>query len=327
MERWIDRVLRVVVAGPLLLFAAVAAQAQAYPDKPIRILVGAGAGTVTDQAARTLSEKAAVLLGQPIVVENRPGASATLAAQAVARAAPDGYTLLFGANQTHATNMVVLKNPGYDPIRDFTPVARLVVNSQVLVVNKHLGVNSVAELLALAKAKPGTLSFASSGKGTTAHLAGELLKSAAGLDLVHVPYNNAQIFVDMIAGRTSMMVYPYIAVKQYIDGGQMTPLATFGAKRPPWMPNVPTMAESGFPDFNLVTWFAIYGPARLPADVTNKLSAAFRDVLADPAIAARMISSGSEPAYADPAELASFTRSEIERVRRIVTNARLTFDD
>jgi tripartite-type tricarboxylate transporter receptor subunit TctC len=317
-HRWLATVL--LAASPL-------AWSQAYPTKPVRLIVPYPAGTVTDLVARRLSDRAAIGLGQPIVVENRAGAAATVGAQAVARASPDGYTLLFGTNQTHATNSMVLKNQGYDAKKDFTPIARLVVNSQVLAVSAELGVKSLQELIALAKAKPGTLSFVSAGRGTTAHLAGEYFKSLAGLDLTHVPYNSAQLMTDLISGRTSMIIYPYVALKPHIQSGKLIPLATLGTTRPDWMRNVPTMVEAGFPDLVFVSWFALYGPANLAQGVAKSMSDAYCRVLSDRETAAGLVTDGSEPSCTGPAELAEFNASEIERVQRVVKKSQLTFDE
>ena len=314
-----------LVAACLLYSAGV--RAQTFPDKPIRLIVPAPSGTVTDLSARRLSEKAAQTLGQPIVVENRAGASGAIGAQAVARAKPDGYTLYFGSNQTHATNMVLLKNPGYDSLKDFAPIARLVVNAQVFAVNAGVGAKTVRELVELARAKPNTLSFASAGKGTTAHLAGEMLKNAAAIEITHVPYNSPQLLTDLVAGHTSMIVYPYFALKPLIDGGKLRVLATMGASRAAWMPAAPTMIESGYPGFTWASWFAVYGPAGLSRDIADRVSAAYAGVLKDPAVTASLLAGGSEPFYAGPAELADFTRVEIERVRQVVQAAKLTIED
>ena len=319
--------LYLLLAFVLALVATTGAQAQAYPTKPVHLIVPYAAGTVTDLVARRLSERAAAILGQPILIENRPGASATIGTQAVARAVPDGYTLLFGSNQTHATNSAVLKNQGYDAKRDFSPIARLVINSQVLAVGQQLGVKNLGELVARAKANPGTMTFVSAGKGTTAHLAGEYFKSLAAIDITHVPYSSSQLMVDLIAGRTSMIIYPYVALKTFISSGKVIPLATLGSKRPEWMTNAPTMVEGGYPQLVFISWFAVYGPANLPPAIVDKVSDAYRQVLADPKMAAGLIADGSEPSYGSPAELAEFTASEMDRVQRIVKTSGLTFDE
>lgn len=318
------RGLAAVIAAAL--FGTTAANAEVYPEKPIKMIVPYAAGTTTDLLARQLGEKAGKLLGQPIVIENRAGASGVIGTQAVARAAPDGYTLEFAANQTHATNAVLIRNLAYDPIKDFTPVARIASQSQVLVVHPSLKVKTVAELVALAKAKPGTLNFASTGNGTGAHLAGEYFKFAAGVDIVHVPYNGSQVFADLLAGNTSMMFYPYAPLKPFVEAGQLVPLATSGTKRATWLPNLPTLIESGYPEFVFASWFAIYGPAGLPADIVNKVSAAYRQVLEMPDVRGTLAAGGTEPQYGGPSDLAAFTVSEIERVRRIVANANLRIE-
>jgi tripartite-type tricarboxylate transporter receptor subunit TctC len=171
------------------------------------------------------------------------------------------------------------------------------------------------------------MTFVSAGKGTVAHIAGEQFKSVAGLDMVHVPYNNSQLMVDLGAGRTSMIIYPYIALKPFLASGQLVSLATLGNERPAWMRDVPTMAESGYPSLVFTSWFAIFGPANLPSEVVTKVSDAFRRALAEPTIAAGLVADGTDPAYADGAELGRFTVSEITRLRSVVKNANLTFDE
>lgn len=325
--RRVSRVVHVFSIALPIALVHTAASSQDYPSKPIRLIVPYAAGTVTDIVARRLSDRASAIIKQAIVVDNRPGASATIGTQIVAQSKADGYTLLFGSNQTHSSNSVVLKNQGYDPIKDFTPIARLVINQQVLAVSPALKIKSVAELVAFGKDKKNAMSFVSAGKGTVAHIAGEQFKSVAGLDMVHTPYNNSQLMVDLVAGRTSMIIYPYIALKPFLANGQLVSLATLGNERPAWMRDVPTMAESGYSSMVFISWFAIFGPANLPSEVVTKVSDAFRRVLTDPSIAAGLIADGSDPAYADGAELGRFTVSEIARLHSVVKNANLTFDN
>lgn len=302
------------------------ALAQPFPSRPISLVVPYGPGTATDLLARQLSDRASELLGQRIVVDNRAGASGMIGSEFVARARPDGYTLIFAANQTHATNVSLHRSIRYDPVRDFTPIARIASQPQVLVVNPRVPARSVQELVAHARANPGRLNFGSTGIGTGAHLGGELLRSAAGIDIVHVPYNNVQVITDLLSGTVSLMFYPYMPVKPHIDSGAVVALASCGAERAPWLPGVPTMIESGFPDFIVTSWFAIYGPSGLPAEAVRSISDAFARVLADTELRATLAQSGTLAQYLPPEELAAFTVAEIARARGIVERSGVRLD-
>lgn len=292
---------------------------QSYPDRPVRLVVPYGPGTATDIFTRQLSAVAQKLLGQSIVIENRPGAGAMIGAEVVARAPADGYTLLMGTSQTHAISPVLFPRPTYDPIRDFTPIAGLAGVPHVLVVGAPLGVNTVAELVALGKAQPGRLTFASTGNGSPAHLAGEIFKREAGFQMTHVPYpGGAQALTDVMSGTASMIFYPYQPVKPFIEAGKMRLLATANPKRPPWLANVPTMAEAGFPKSVMTATFGIYGPANMPADRVARLSDVFRAALADPELVATLSSAGTEIHTQTAAELKSFTGTEFDRYKALV---------
>ena len=317
------RSLAAALAGTAL---ARPAFAQAFPARPINLVVPYGAGTSTDLVARQLSDRAGELLGQRIVVDNRAGASGMIGTEYVARARPDGYTLIFGANQTHATNVSLYRSIRYDPVRDFTPVARMVSQPQVLVVNARVPARSPQELVAHARAHPGKLNFGSTGVGTGAHLGGELLRSQAGIDIVHVPYNNAQVITDLLGGTVSLMFYPYQPMKPHIDSGAIVALANCDTARAPWLPEVPTMIESGFEDFIVTSWSAIYGPAGLPPEIAETVSAAYGRVLADQEVRAALAQSGALAQYLPPRELATFTQAEIARARRIVERAGARLD-
>jgi tripartite-type tricarboxylate transporter receptor subunit TctC len=292
---------------------------EAWPNRPIRLVVPYGAGTATDLLARQFAPKIGGLLGQRMVVENRAGAGGIVGAEAVARAAPDGYTLGFAGSQTHAINVSLYRTLPYDPLRDFSPIARLANQPMVLVVHPDLPARTVTALVALAKARPGTLHFASTGNGTSAHLSGEALRTAAAIDIVHVPYSTgAQVFTELLAGRTQVMFYPYLPLKPHIDGGRLIPIATTGETRPPWLAQLPTMIESGYPDFVVIPWMAMFGPAGLPAPIITTLTDACRRALADAELRAALAATGTEPFFADAAGLDAFTRAEIERYRRVI---------
>jgi len=314
--------------GMAMAAAALArpARAQPFPSRPISLVVPYGPGTATDLLARQLADRASDILGQRIIVDNRAGAGGMIGSEFVARARPDGYTLIFAANQTHATNVSLYRSIRYDPVRDFTPVARMASQPQVLVVNPRLPVRNARDLVAHARANPGRLNFGSTGIGTGAHLGGELLRSTAGIDIVHVPYNNAQVIADLLTGTVSLMFYPYLPLKPHIDSGGVIAIATCGAERAPWLPAVPTMIESGFADFIVTSWFAVYGPAGLSPEVVRPVSAAFARVLGDGDLRAALAQTGTLAQYLPPEELAAFTVAEIARARGIVERSGVRLD-
>jgi tripartite-type tricarboxylate transporter receptor subunit TctC len=310
---------RVFAGAAAGLLACSSVRAQSFPTKPIHLVVPYAAGTSTDLTARQISPKLASVLHGTVVVDNRGGAGGVVGAEAVARAAPDGYTLLIAGSQTNAINASLYAKLPYDPVKDFTPIARVAAPPMVLVVPPSLGVHSVAELVALAKSKPGKLNYASSGIGTSAHLCGSWLGKEAGIDLVHVPYNSAaQAFSDLMNGEVSLMFYPYLPLASLIQAKKLEVLATTGADRPPYLPDAPTMREAGYKDFVITPWFAVYGPAHLPAPVVDKLSDAILTTLKEQDIVQRLLATGNDPFPGGPEELARFTVSEVERYRGVV---------
>jgi len=310
---------RVFAGGIGSVLAVAAARGQSFPTKPIHLVVPYAPGTSTDLTARQIAPKLASVLQGTVVVDNRGGAGGVVGAEAVAHAAPDGTTLLFAGSQTNAINPSLYAKLPYDPMKDFTPIARVGAPPMVLVVPPSLGVHSVGELVALAKANPGKLNYASSGIGTTAHLCGSLLATQAGINLVHVPYNSAaQAFSDLMNGEVSLMFYPYLPLASLIQAKKLDVLATTGAARPPYLPDAPTMREAGYPDFVITPWFAIYGPANVPKPVVDQLADAVLTTLRDPDIVQRMLATGNDPFPGGPEELAKFTQSEIERYRGVV---------
>jgi tripartite-type tricarboxylate transporter receptor subunit TctC len=293
-----------------------------FPDRPPRIVVPYAAGTATDLFARQLAAPMGDALGQRPVVENRAGAGGIVGAEHVARSAPDGYTMLLAGSQTHAINISLYQRLPYDPLRDFAPVARLATQPMVLVVSPGVPARTVQELVALAKARPGQLNYASSGIGTSAHLCGATLRSQAGIDVVHVPYTNSgQLFADLLGGATSFMFYPYQPLKPHVEAGRLRVLASTGTTRPAWLKEAPTMVEAGLPDFVISIWFAAYAPAGTAPDRVDALSGAIRSALEKPEIVAALSAAGTDPFYAPPAETAAFTAAEIERYRRIVADS------
>lgn len=293
-----------LMAGLSLIGATAQAQSS---DRPTQLIVPYGTGTGTDALGRLLSKVITAQTGQTMIVENKPGASAQIGAQAVARSAPDGKTLLLGTDQVMCFNPLLFKNLPYHPTRDFTPVAGMTVHPYVLVVPSSLNVGSVAELVALAKAKPGSLSFASTGTATSAHLVGEMFKNDAKIEMTHVPYQSgAQLFPDLLEGRVSMMFYPYQLLKPHLDSGKLRALATTTERRTTWLRDVPTMPELGYSKTLLAAYLNIYAPAKMPADQVARLSESFKKALEAPEIASYLPPLGVDIRYRTPAELAAF---------------------
>ncbi len=310
---------RACVIGVSFFACGPIASAQTFPDRAIRLIVPQGAATATDIFARQITPRLAELLGQAVVVDNRPGGGGIIGTEIVAKAAPDGYTLTLGGGQTHAINKSLYSKLPYDPIANFTPVARLGAQAMILVTNAAVPVKTVAEFIAYANARKGKLNFASTGSGTSAHLTAELLNAETGLKIAHVPYKSgAQALTDLVSGEVSMMFYPYIALQSQIQAGKLTVLATAGPQRSTYLPQTPTMVESGFPGFVISAWFAVYAPAGTPRPVVDTLYAAFERTLTDPEIVRRLAASGTDVYLAAPDELGRFTRSEIERFRKLV---------
>lgn len=312
------KVMRALLGACIALLVSTAAMA-AYPDKPIRLVVPYAVASATDLVARKIMPKLAEALGQPIVIDNKPGASAVIGAKEVAQAKPDGYTLLLGGIQTHGINTSLIKNLSYDAIADFVPVARLNGQPLLLVVGSKLGIKTLPELIAYAKANPGKANFASTGSGTSTHLANELFNSQAGVKFLHVPYKNVpQSLVDLENGDVTMFFYTYGPVLPFLQRGTLTVLATTNQTRMAVIPQVPTMAESGYPNTSILAWQAIYAPAGTPREVVNVLYRAAERALADPALRKSLQEAGTEIWFANPEETAEFTRSEIDRMREAV---------
>jgi tripartite-type tricarboxylate transporter receptor subunit TctC len=254
----------------LALFAAGDAHAQTYPDRTIRILVGFTPGSATDISARMFAQKLNEAWGVTVTVENVPGAGGTVGAERVAHSPPDGYTLYWGANGALTINPSLQTNPTFEPLRDLAPVARLLVMPSILAVNNDVPAKSVAELIALARAQPGKLSYASPGAGTPQHIAGEVFKSQLGLDIVHVPYRGAN-FTDVIGGRITMTFQNTGSILPTVREGKLRGLAVTSLKRSTAIPELPTMAEAGVPDFEATSWFGLLAPIGTPAPIIAKL--------------------------------------------------------
>jgi tripartite-type tricarboxylate transporter receptor subunit TctC len=305
----------------LLLLAAQSANAQPYPTKPIRLVIPYPPGGPTDFVGRTVAQKLSQLLAQQVVVDNRPGAGTIIGSELVARAAPDGYTLLFGTGGGTFLAPLMLPKVPYDPQRDFAAVAMLVMSPQVLVVHPSVAASSVSELVALAKAKPGALNFASVGTGTSPHLGGELLQSLTGTKIVHVPYKGtAPAMTDLISGQVHMMFSSMPTVLAHVKSGRLRLLATGGSKRSAVIADTPTVAET-VPGFELVTWYGIFAPARTQNAVIRRLNAEIGKVLADPESRDRLVSQGLEPTVMSPDELKRYTEQDVSRWARLIKSA------
>jgi tripartite-type tricarboxylate transporter receptor subunit TctC len=302
--------------------AASAAPSAVYPSASIRLVVAFPPGGPSDTLARIIGERLAAHLGQSVVIDNRPGAGGNIAAAVVAKAPPDGYTLLMGNNSILATNAALYGHLDFDPIKDFAPITLIGLQPNILVVNPSVPAHSVAELVALAKAHPGKLNFASSGAGTAAHLAGELFKLQAGIDIVHVPYRGAMpALTDLVGGRTEMMFATSASVLPFIRSGRLRALAVTTAKRSAAVPDLPTIAESGYPNFEATTWHGLVAPAKTPAPIIDKLAQTTDAVLKEPDVQKRLDSLGVEISGDTPAEFAAYIKSESAKWATVIHKA------
>ena len=308
------------------LAAPAIAHAQAWPDRPIRLVVPFPGGSSTDILGRIAAQQLSRgLNGATVVVDNRAGAGGTIGSHFVAQAAPDGLTLLLGTIGTHTVNPHLMPNLPYDPMRDFTPIIAHSKTKILLVVRPQLGVRSMAEFVALARTRP--LSVASSGTGTTGHLAQALLGEATGITTTHVPYRDGgRAVTDLLSGQIDSMFYHTQFVRSHIEAGTMLGLGITGAARSDVLPGVPTFGEAGLPVINIEAWWAIYGPARLPAPLTQRLNGIFNAALGDAESRAAFARNGVEGMGGSAEELASFQRLELERWREVVRRANITAD-
>ena len=317
--------IRIAAACALAALAAAAA-AQSFPTKPVRIMVGANAGGGTDIIARMLAEKYQAALGQPFVVENKPGASNTIAADLTAKAAPDGHTLLLATNTGAAIAPHLIKL-AYDPNKDLIPVALVVVVPNVLVVGPNVPANSVRDLIVLMKAKPDGFSYGSSGVGSTQHLAGEAFNLAAGTKAVHVPYKgSAQALADLVGGQIQLDFDTTSSAMAFIKGGKVKALAVMSPKRTPELPDVPTMAEAGVPGVEMTTWYGLFVTAGTPKAVVDKLYAETMKAIAQPDVQKRLIGLGGEPGNATQAEFASLVKTDFDRFGKLIKDANVKLE-
>ena len=312
---------RRALLGAALAMPAVAARAQAFPTRPLRFIVPYAAGGSADASARMLAEPLGQALGQPVVVENRPGGAATIGAQAVARAQPDGHTLLYGTPAPQIIDPHLMRSVPYDPIADFAPVSGIKRAPNLLAVNPRVPARSVAELIALAKARPGTLTFASSGVGSSSHLAGEMLKFMAGIDITHVPYRGTgPALTDLLSGTVSMALDTLSILLPHCRTGDLRALGVTTPERSKQAPDVPAVAET-LPGFDAAPFNYMATTGGTPAAVVAKLNQATVGILNDPAFRARMEALGEEPTPSTPEELAATIRAESARWKQVIEAA------
>ena len=311
---------RALAAGIALALSASVASADTWTSKPIKFVVTFPTGGAPDILARLFSEKAQ--LGQPIIVDNKPGAGGNIGADLVAKSQPDGYTLVMGTVGTHSINQWVFPKMPYDMVRDFTPITLLASTVNLLVVNNDLPVKSVQELIAYGKANPGKLVFGSPGIGTSPHVSGEMLKSMAGLDWTHVPYKGRQYALpDLIGGQVHLMFDTMPSVLPMVRDGKMRALASTSTKREASAPEIPTVAESGLPGFDVTSWYAVFAPAGTPKPIVDKLYAEFLRVYGLPDVKARLDKLGLDLPLSTPDELTAFQAKEVEKWKKVVEEA------
>jgi tripartite-type tricarboxylate transporter receptor subunit TctC len=305
-----------------LLALAGTAVAQPYPERPIKMIVPFAPGGATDVLARTMGQKFTEAWGQPVVVENRTGAGGNIGADLVAKAAPDGYTLLMGAIGTNAVNQFIYAKMPYDTEKDFAPITQVARVPMLLVVHPSLPVKSVKELIAYAQANPDKINFASGGIGASQHLAGELFKSMTGVKLVHIAYKGAQASVnDVLAGQAQITFGDMISFLPHAKAGKVRPIAVTTAKRSPVVPDLPTVSEAGVTGYEATAWYGLFAPAGTPAAIVNKLNAESVRILRTPEVAERVANLGAEPVASSAAEYAEFLKAEMTRWGKVVRAA------
>lgn len=322
---------RTLIAASLsaLTLGAIALPAQAqdkWPSKPITYVVPFPAGGTTDILARLIGQKLGPALGTTVIIDNRPGAGGNIGSEMVARAAPDGYTIMGGTISSHSINASLYKL-SYDPLKSFAPITLIGTNANVLVVNPASPFKSVKELIAGAKAKPGSLSFASAGNGTSQHLSAELFKTMTGIDMVHIPYKgSAPAIQDVIGGQVPLMFDTTVVAGPFIQSGKVRALAVTSAKRVSTMPDVPTMAEAGVPGYEVVSWQAMFAPAGTPSAIVQRLQTEVAAILKQPDVQERLAKLGVDPSGMAPQQLADFQAAEIAKWAKVVKAANVKVD-
>lgn len=319
------RLLQAVCFAATALAVAGSALAQdKWPSRPITYIVPFGAGGTTDILARTIGPRLATALGQPVVVDNKAGAGGNVGSDFVAKAAPDGYTILGGTISSHAINVSLYPKMPYDPVKNFQPITLIGLLPNVLVVNANSPYKSVADVIAAAKVKPDALSFASSGNGTSQHLSAELFKSMAGVDMLHVPFKgSAQAVQSVLAGQVNLCFENILAAIPQIQGGRFRALAVTSSTRSAMLPDVPTLAEAGLKGFEIVSWQGVFGPAGMPQPVVQRLSTELAKIIAEPEVKAKLQALGVEPSGMGPAEFSAFQKSEVQKWAALIKSAHI----
>ncbi len=318
------------VAALAIGVAASAASAQGpsqYPDKPIRFLVGFPPGGSTDIIARLIAPELSSRLGQPVVLDNRSGAGGVLGVDTIAKSAPDGYTIGLGVSGALTSNVTLMPNLPYDPVKDLMPVTRVIFNPMGLVVNSSSPAKTLQEFIALAKTKPGKLSYGTAGPGTAMHLAGELLKQKTGIFMAHIPYRGASpAATDLLGGQVDAIMVDMATVKPFVDAGRLRVLAVTSAKRSEIAPDVPTMAESGVPGYEFNAWIALLMPAATPPAIVSRINREMTAILNEPRIRDRILELKMEPAPTEPKEMLDTIRREIKTARELIKAANVSLN-
>jgi tripartite-type tricarboxylate transporter receptor subunit TctC len=311
----------------LLCVAAAQAFAQGYPAKPLKMIIPYPPGGGNDTLGRLFAAKLGDRLGQPVVVENRPGAGTLIGTELAAKSPADGYTILLSSIATHALSPNLYAKVPYDPVKDFAPITLLGIAPTVLVVPADLPAKDLAELVAAAKAKPGGLAYASGGNGTPPHINGEVFKSVAGVDLLHVPYKGGgPALVDLMAGRVQVMLDTAASAMPHVRSGKLRALAITGARRSPEYPDIPTFAEAGLPGYDTNAWYSMHAPAGTPPEIVRRLNAELVASLKDPDVQARFKQLTTEPVGNTPEEFAAFVKAELDKYARVIKSAGIRLD-
>jgi tripartite-type tricarboxylate transporter receptor subunit TctC len=316
--------MRLAALAAIALLAATPALAQPYPTKPIRIIIAQAPGSASDVISRTVANKMQEGLGQPVVVEAKPGAGGALGSEAAAHATPDGYTLIMATNSTHGSNPATYAKLPYDPIKDFAPITMVASVPYVLIVNPSLPVKNVEDLIAMAKANPGKMNYASAGNGSTHQFCAELLKTSAGINLVHVPYKGSPPGIAaVVANEVGVMFANLTDIGGQLKAGRIKALAVTSPARAPLIPDVPTMAESGYPGFEILSWFALLAPAGTPQPIIKQLNAEAVKALASDAVKGPLSAQGLTIASSTPEQVTAHIKSEIAKFTRIARAANI----
>jgi len=320
MKHWI------LAALALTLSCAATAQEARYPTRQIRLLVGYTPGGATDIVARALAARLTEALGQPVVVDNRPGAASNIASEIAAKSAPDGYTLLLGTI-ANATSMSGYKNLGYDTLRDFAPITQTMTAPSVLTTHPSFPAKTLKDVIALARAKPGIYSYASTGIGSSPHLAGELLKMRTGIDIIHVPYKGgAPAMTDLLGGQVSMSFMTALSALPHLQGGKLNVIGVAAPRRMTQLPNVPTIEEGGVPDFEVSSWNGLFAPSKTPQPIIDRLYEVTIAALKSPQMKEKMEAEGAEPVGQTPAQFRAYVQAEIEKWGKVIKAANVKFD-